>query len=130
MHKMTFSIMTAMMLVAGAGMSAHAAMPKAVTVKGELLDMACYSTMQMKGRAHGKTCGKKCLASGLPAGILVKGKAWTLLTNPGPLAAYVGKTIKVTGKMDSDDDTIFPLKIWWKMGDMWMAVKLRDQLHR
>ncbi len=129
MHKITFSIMTAMMLVAWTGMSAQAAMPKKVTVKGELLDMACYSTMQMKGRAHGKTCGKKCLASGLPAGILVSGRAWTLLTNPAPLAAYVGKIIKVTGRMDSADDTIFPEKIWWKMGGMWMSVQLRDQLH-
>ncbi len=129
MHKITFSIATTLMLVAMAGLPTHAAMAKQVTVKGELLDMACYSTMQMKGRAHGKTCGKKCLASGIPAGILMKGKAWTLLTNPAPLAAYVGKTIKVKGKMDPANDTIFPTRIWWKMGGMWMAVKLRDQLH-
>ena len=103
---------------------------KKITAKGELLDMACYSTMGMTGRAHGKTCGQKCLASGIPAGILIGGHAFTLLTNPKPLAKYVGVQIKVVGKEDMKDKVIYPTKIWWRMGTMWMKVHLSDNLHK
>ena len=130
MNRKIVSGIVGLLAVSAMSVSAFAVTLKSVTVKGQLLDMKCYSALGATGRAHGKTCGKKCLASGIPAGILMKGKAWTLLTNPAPLAAYVGKTIKVKGKMDPADDTIFPMKIWWKMGGMWMAVKLQDQLHR
>lgn len=127
-------------VLAGMAVSALVALPlnaamagapvlKKLTAKGELLDMACYSTMNMTGRAHGKTCGKKCLASGLPAGILLNGQAYTLLTNPKPLAKYVGVQIKVVGKEDVKDKVIYPTKIWWRMGDMWMKVHLTDNLH-
>ncbi len=118
-----------------AALPLHAAMAakpviKKITAKGELLDMACYSTMGMTGRAHGKTCGKKCLASGMPAGIMIGGQAYTLLTNSKPLAKYVGVEIKVTGKEDAKDKVIFPNKIWWRMGSMWMKVDLNDNLHQ
>ena len=121
-------------LLMAAAVPVHAAMAgksalKKITAKGELLDMACYSTMGMTGRAHGKTCGKKCLASGLPAGIMINGQAYTLLTNSRPLAKYVGVEIKVTGKEDVKDKVIFPVKIWWRMGNMWMKVHLKDNLH-
>ena len=122
-------------LLIAAAIPVHAAMAakpqlKKITAKGELLDMACYSTMGMTGRAHGKSCGKKCLASGLPAGIMIGGQAYTLLTNPKPLARYVGVEIKVTGKEDAKDKVIFPAKIWWRMGSMWMKVHLKDNLHQ
>ncbi len=109
---------------------AAAPMLQKVTVKGQLLDMACYSTMNMTGRSHGKTCGNKCLASGLPAGIMIHGRAFTLLTNPKPLSKYVGIEIKVVGKENTKDATIFPTKIWWRMGTMWMKVHLSDNLHK
>lgn len=100
-----------------------------VTVQGQLLDVTCYSAQHALGRAHGSTCGKACLKSGLPAGVLVHGHAFILLTNPRPLADYVGLTVKVVGREDAADHTIFPKQIFRRMGAKWISVKLHDNFH-
>ncbi len=114
-------------LLAGAVVLASAipVIGKTVTVKGTLLDMKCYSAMGVTSRKHGMTCGKSCLESGIPAGILVKGVAWTLATPPQPLADYVGDMVKVTGKADAKDHVFIPTKImyWSHKMSMWMKVK-------
>lgn len=98
------------------------------TVQGELIDMNCYVAGQAKGQKHAK-CAAKCMKSGIPAGILVEGKAFTLLTNPAPLAPYAAKTIRVTGTVDKDTQTVLPDKIEVKDGDQWKQVEMHDAHH-
>lgn len=98
------------------------------TVEGELVDMHCYTTGSASGDKH-KTCGSKCASSGIPVGILADGKAYTLLTNPKPLAQYMASTIRVTGEMDKDTMTVAPDKIEVQQGGNWQEVKLDDAHH-
>ncbi len=97
---------------------------KPVNVKGQLLDMNCYSAHGLKGRAHGRVCGKKCLLSGAPAGILVHGHAWTLDVNPRPLAPYVGMTIQVAGQRNTRDHVLLPVTIKVDDHGTWKPIKL------
>lgn len=68
---------------------------KPVTIQGELIDTACFvaSDGDAKGKDHA-ACATKCMASGVPAGIVPEGKKAAdmmyLLTNPAPLAPYGG----------------------------------------
>ncbi len=98
---------------------------KTVTVEGILLDMKCYSELGVTSRAHGKTCGKVCAQSGIPVGVLVKGKAWTLATPSTPLADYIGDKVKVTGTAYAKDHVFVPTKImyWSHKMAMWMKAK-------
>ena len=61
-----------------------------MTIQGELIDTACFVTGDAKGSDHAE-CAQKCLASGVPAGILPEGSkdsdaVMYLLTNPAVLA--------------------------------------------
>ncbi|NNM88046.1 MAG: hypothetical protein HKL95_05970 [Phycisphaerae bacterium] len=112
-------------LSAGALCGSALAVPlKSVTVKGQLLDMNCYSALGLTGRVHGRMCGKRCLLSGAPAGILVHGHAWVLDANPKPLAPYVGLTIKAKGKENTRDHVLLPTMIKVKYHGHWKAIKL------
>jgi hypothetical protein len=78
-----------------------------VTVKGEVLDMACYLDHNATGEKH-IACAKKCIESGLPAAIKADdGKTYLLIGEHKPLnselAQYAGKTITVKGKLSSRD---------------------------
>ena len=99
------------------------------TVEGELVDMWCYSKGGAKGDGHA-ACGEKCAKSGIPAGIVVDGKAWTLVTNPEPLAASMGRTVRVTGKINAETNAVLPDKVEVKKDDKWEEVKLKDQHHK
>ncbi len=56
---------------------------EAVTLKGEVVDMACYSAHEGKGAKHG-ACGKECALGGAPIGLLTEdGKVFLLLENHG-----------------------------------------------
>ncbi len=80
---------------------------KETTVKGEVIDMACYLDHGAKGEKHAE-CAQTCISSGLPVGIkaddgktyLVIGEHKTLNSELAPLA---GKTVTVKGKMVSRD---------------------------
>jgi len=79
-----------------------------VTVKGEVLDMACYLDHNATGEKHAD-CAKKCINSGLPVGIKGDdGKTYLLIGEHKPLnselAQYAAKTITVKGKLSSRDD--------------------------
>jgi hypothetical protein len=79
----------------------------AVTVKGEVLDMACYLDHGAKGEKHAQ-CAQTCIESGLPVGIKGEdGKTYLLIGEHKPLnkelAQYAGKTISVKGKLASRD---------------------------
>jgi hypothetical protein len=78
-----------------------------VTVKGEVLDMACYLDHGASGEKHAE-CAKMCISSGLPVGIKgTDGKTYLLIGEHKPLnsvlAEYAGKMITVKGKLVSRD---------------------------
>ncbi len=80
---------------------------KDVTVKGEVIDMACYVDHGAMGDKHAD-CAKKCITSGLPVGIKGEdGKTYLLIGEHKPLnaelAQYAAKTITVKGKLMSRD---------------------------
>lgn len=89
----------------------HAAMaapePGAVTVTGEVLDMACYLDHGAHGDKHAG-CAKTCIESGLPVGIKSSdGKVYLVIGDHKPLnkalAPYAAKTITIKGKLVSHD---------------------------
>ncbi|HTS19157.1 MAG TPA: hypothetical protein VMP11_16395 [Verrucomicrobiae bacterium] len=78
-----------------------------VTVKGEVLDMACYLDHGAHGEKHAQ-CAATCISSGLPVGIKGEdGKVYLLIGEHKPLnselAPYAAKTITVKGKLVSRD---------------------------
>lgn len=78
-----------------------------VTVKGEILDMACYLDHGAQGPDHAD-CAKTCIESGLPVGIKDEGgKVYLLIGEHKPinqtLVPYGGKSITVRGKAVSRD---------------------------
>ena len=75
-----------------------------VTLKGEVLDMACYMSHEGMGEKHAK-CAKSCLMGGAPAGILGADGSVTLLVEDHsmkkPYKAVLelaGQKAEVTGK--------------------------------
>ena len=110
--------------------------PKSVTVTGELIDTACYVAADgdAKGKDHAE-CAQKCMATGIPAGILPEGskdaKAMMfLLTNPAPLAPYAAQTIKVEGTAHPGMKAIDVKKAFVKAGNAWKEVQLKDEHHK
>jgi hypothetical protein len=108
---------------------------KSVTITGELIDTACFvsSDGEAKGKDHAE-CGSKCLATGIPAGILPQGAKdehamLFLLTNPKPLAPYVSKTIKVEGKRYEGLHAFDAQKVFVQDGGGWKEIQLDDEHH-
>ncbi|MGA2604058.1 MAG: hypothetical protein ABSG14_07505 [Verrucomicrobiia bacterium] len=99
------AVVVAGLVVVGGAWAADA--DSAVTVKGEVLDMACYLDHGAHGEKHAG-CAAKCIESGLPVGIKSEdGKTYLLIGEHKPLnselAQYAGKTITVKGKLVSRD---------------------------
>lgn len=87
--------------------SAHDEAAEMQTIKGEVLDMACYIDHNATGEKHAD-CAKTCALSGLPVGLKGEnGKTYLLIGEHKPanemLAPYAGKTITVRGKVASRD---------------------------
>ena len=55
------------------------AAPKSTTLKGELVDMGCYVSHEARGEKH-KGCAMKCVAGGMPIGLLTADNKLYLLT--------------------------------------------------
>ena len=109
---------------------------KKVTVQGELVDTACFvsSDGDAKGKTHAQ-CASKCMASGIPAGILPEGSkdsdaVMFLLTDPKQLAQYASQTIKVEGVAYADKHSIDVKKLYVKDGEKWKEVMLMDEHHK
>jgi len=73
------------------------------TLTGELVDTGCYLGHAAKGEKH-ISCASKCLASGMPMGLLTADGTLYLITlnheNHDPynkLKSMAGKNVKVTG---------------------------------
>jgi hypothetical protein len=99
------------------------------TVEGELVDTHCYAAGAATGEKHA-ACGAKCAKSGIPVAVLADGKAWTLSTNPKPLADAVGKTVRVTGLQSAEAQCLVPDKVEVKDGDNWKEVPMDDAHHK
>jgi hypothetical protein len=108
---------------------------KPTTIVGEVIDTACFTASDgdAKGKDHAE-CAQKCLASGIPVGILPDGKgegdALVLLTNPKPFAPYAAQTIKVEGVVNSAKHLIDVKKAYVKDGDNWKEIQLDDEHHK
>lgn len=94
-------------LVATAGWGYAADDSGQVTVKGEVLDMACYLDHGAHGAKHA-ACAEKCIRSGLPVGIKAEdGTVYLLIGQHKPmndqLADFAAKTVTVRGKAVSRD---------------------------
>lgn len=78
-----------------------------VTVKGEVLDMACYLSDGKMGEKHAK-CARTCIESGTPVGLKGEdGKTYLVIGAHKPankdLAPYAGKTVTLRGKIVTRD---------------------------
>jgi hypothetical protein len=76
---------------------------KPVTLKGEIVDTGCYMAHEARGEKH-KECGAKCVANGMPMGLLTSDNKLYLITldhdNGDPYAkckALVDAMVEVTG---------------------------------
>jgi hypothetical protein len=78
------------------------------TIRGELVDLACYLDHGAKGDGH-KACATSCALKGLPIGILDKDNKITLVIGEhdralnAELAPKMGTTVALTGKVVSRD---------------------------
>jgi len=81
------------------------AVAKTMTVKGEIVDMGCYLGHGASGADH-KSCASKCLAGGMPFGLLTADGKLYLLTlnhdNPDPFNQckdMAAQTVVVSGTL-------------------------------
>ena len=145
MRKLLVTLCSGALLVGGFTFTAAAQEKEKKTIEGELVDLHCYAAGGTKGEKHGQSCGAKCAKSGIPVAVLVDGKAWTLATNPRPLAdgkawtlatnprplaEAVGKQVRVTGSQNAETQTLLADKVEVKDGDAWKEVKLQDAHHK
>jgi hypothetical protein len=77
------------------------------TVKGEVVDLACYTDSGAQG-ADRADCAKVCINAGLPVGLKAEdGKVYMLVGEHKPLnsilAQYAAKTVTMRGKLVSRD---------------------------
>ncbi len=77
------------------------------TIKGEVLDMACYLDHGAQGEKHA-ACAEKCISSGLPVGIKdADGKVYLVIGAHKPLndelAPLAAKQVTLKGKVVTRD---------------------------
>lgn len=85
-------------------LASRAAAQEAVTVSGEVVDLACYLSKGSKGKRH-KQCAVLCAKKGLPIGVLTDaGDVYLLIEDhddPAPYEAakeLAGERATVSGK--------------------------------
>ncbi len=109
--RMTFTVLVAaIVILAGAGEvaahdgeEAHGHDDKGTTVRGEILDMACYVAHEAKGPDHA-ACAKRCVKGGQPMGLLAEdGTVYLLYANHKDGSAYeqakeyAGEKVEIVG---------------------------------
>ena len=94
-------------VVYGATPPLHGGEHAAMTVKGEILDMACFVAHESKGPDHAQ-CALRCVKEGQPMGLLADdGKVFLLYANHKDSSAFeqakefAGKRVEITGKSAS-----------------------------
>jgi hypothetical protein len=71
---------------------------KSVVVRGELVDMGCYLGHEAKGEKH-KSCATKCIAGGMPMGLLTADGTLYLLTMSHDAADPFNRAKQLAGSM-------------------------------
>lgn len=101
-----FLVSTVAPAFAKTGMS-HASAGPTKTITGEVVDTGCYLAHSARGAKH-VACANKCIAGGMPMGLLTSDGTLYLLTldhdNADPfnqLKGMAGKTVAVTGTVIS-----------------------------
>lgn len=101
-------------MVAGAAFVAALAMPAFaadMTVKGEVVDIACATEKKAAGKgADHAACAMSCAKRGQPVGLLTADAIYTLTgdyaaNNNAKLLDFVAKTVMVTGAVTEKDGT-------------------------
>ena len=87
--------------------AADPASDETVTVRGEVIDMVCYTDSGASGKDHAD-CARTCISEGLPVGLKGEdGKIYLLIGDHKPmneeLVKYAAETISVKGKEVSRD---------------------------
>ena len=72
--------------------------PKPVTLRGELVDTGCYLGHEAKGEGH-QGCALKCIAGGMPMGLLTADGTVYLLTMSHTSADPYNKAKELAAKM-------------------------------
>jgi len=107
MRKIVPVSLLALLLVASAAFAGEGKHKKAETrtVQGEIVDLGCYLGHGARGAEH-KGCALKCIANGMPMGILTEDGELYLLTmshkDADPFAAakeLAAQTVQITGKL-------------------------------
>ena len=76
------------------------------TIKGEVVELACYCTTGSRGAEH-KACTVKCMEQGEPSGILEEGtgKLYVMVSgdhsanSSKKMVSYATKVVEATGKV-------------------------------
>ena len=83
--------------------------PQTVSIQGELVDLGCYLEHGARGEKH-KSCATKCIAGGMPMGLLTpKNKLYVLTLNHDDADPFkkskelVGSQVQVTGNVAERD---------------------------
>jgi len=102
----SFLSIVALAVISAAPVTTKAA-DESTTIKGEILDLACYADHGAQGEKH-VACAQKCITSGLPVGIKAgDGKVYLVVGEHKPLnkelAPEAGKTVTLKGKLVSKD---------------------------
>lgn len=100
---LTTKITVLAMLFCAVSLTSFGQEKKSMTVSGEVLDMACYSSSGASGEAH-KSCAADCIKAGSPMGILTSdGKVYLIVEDHNKKDAYAeakkhaGEQITATG---------------------------------
>jgi hypothetical protein len=95
-------------IVAGVAMSAGVHTQQPFTVRGEIVEVSCYTKLGIEkstGAAH-IACAKECAGKGQPLAILTDGDGLLKITGDyaadkyAKLLPYVGRQVEVTGTPD------------------------------
>ena len=96
--------------------------PEKMLIEGEIVGLACYTSSGLKGSEH-KSCAKRCLTRGTPAGILDKDGNLFVIAAPSPgYSAYAAETIRLNGLVI--DGRISPDKMEIVNDKKWEEVSL------
>jgi hypothetical protein len=114
MKKSIFAFVVSLLAASGLAWSheghdaEHGAGGKEITVKGELVDMACFMAHEGKGKKHAD-CGKMCVVGGAPLGLLAAdGSVYLLVEDHSSAKArkpyleakkLVAETVTIKGDM-------------------------------
>jgi hypothetical protein len=95
-------------VVAAASVGATAQQPQPLTVRGEIVEVSCYTKLgidKATGTGHA-ACAKECASKGMPLGILTDGDGLLKITgdyaanNHAKLVPYIGRQVEVSGTSD------------------------------